>query len=149
MLCGGQPVRLPFVARGVGQHKVMAQIDRVARPRDEVIHLPSFAVEWLTAVEAPAGLELPDDWPYDIQIGTVTAEQEFVKVRLFRQPAGVEPPDVLRPRAFDQIDDQRVVPAETETYAYLQGDAGPPAFLITTRRNARLQQKCDALRTCW
>jgi hypothetical protein len=28
-------------------------------------------------------------------------EQEFVKVRLFREPTGVEPPDVLRPRVAD------------------------------------------------
>jgi hypothetical protein len=38
----GEPVGLPLVARGMGQHEIVAEIDGVARPRDEVIHVPGF-----------------------------------------------------------------------------------------------------------
>src|ERR1017187_1920514 len=106
MLRGGQSVEFPSVARGVSQHEVVAEIDRVARPRDEMIHVLGFLLERPMAVEARARLELPDDGSYDLQIGAFTAEQEFIKIGLLRQPVGVESPDILRPSAFDQIDDE-------------------------------------------
>lgn len=72
-----QPVGLPLIARGVREDEIVAEIDRVPRPRNEVIHVPGFLAQRSVAVEAQPGLKVLKDGAHHRQIGAFVAEQEF------------------------------------------------------------------------
>jgi hypothetical protein len=128
-----QPVGFLFVAGGVREDKIVAEINRVAGPRNKMIHLPGLLPERPVTIEALARLARAHNGPHHRQIGAFTAEQELVQVGLLGQPVGIVVPHKLQPCTPDQIADQRVVFPKAEAYACLKGDAGAGADLVVEK----------------
>jgi hypothetical protein len=76
VIVGWEPVALLAIAPAVGQHEVMAQVNRVTRPGDEMVDVRAGRREALVAVEAPAVLDIDQNRTEHGQGGTLTTEEE-------------------------------------------------------------------------
>src|SRR5438552_2634488 len=120
---GGEEVALLRVAARVRNDQVLEAVVRVARPRDEVVHvrrLAGPAREALRAVEAPSLLE-PDDRPaHALERHALGAEEEALELVLVE---AVQRRDLDRPLVVDQRAAAVVQPDERVAHAWAQEDA--------------------------
>ena len=66
MFLGGKEIALLTIALYVSQDEVVTQIDRILRPRYEMVHI-ALVAEGLVAVEACVFLDFSKDRAVDIQ----------------------------------------------------------------------------------
>lgn len=66
MFLGGEDIALLTIALYVSQDEVVTQIDRILRPRYEMVHI-ALVAEGLVAVEACVFLDFSKDRAVDIQ----------------------------------------------------------------------------------
>ena len=118
MLFGRQHRALRTIASVIRQHEVVAEIDRISGPRNEVIEMAA-ASDRTAAVEALAVLHFPQHRTERLNIGALRAEQELGQVRRTPECRRVEFADVLEPRTPDEFRYQYMKAAKAE------GNTGP------------------------
>lgn len=74
------PIALLAVAPAICQHEIMPQVNRVLRPRDEMIDMAAITSNPLVAIEAPAVLQIHQHRPDRSQCIPFCAEQELPKI---------------------------------------------------------------------
>ena len=84
MLEGREAVELAAVAAGVGEDEVVAEVERVAGPRDEVVD-DGLAAYGVRAVEAAVPVDLTQEVSHGAERRPVGAEQELVQVRFAKE----------------------------------------------------------------
>src|SRR4051794_39123682 len=102
MLLGGEVVAFASVARPMGQHEVVPKVERITRPRDEVVHLAG-RPEWGGAVEALVLLHVPQNRAICLQSRSLRAEEKRTEVRRLSKQVEVRSANVIQPSTLDQI----------------------------------------------
>jgi len=99
----GEAVALVVVAAGVGQDEVVGEVEGVAGPGDEVVHLAGPA-ERGAAVEALVVLDVAQDGAVRVEVGALGAEKELAQFVGLAEPAGIVGD------AADEADDGGLLP---------------------------------------
>jgi hypothetical protein len=103
VLVCGDSVALLVIATPVSQHEVVAEIGRIPRPGNEVVHLRRVRPERAAAVEAFALLKVFERWPDRRQAGSLATKQELAQVGRLADQIEVLLAHVAKPRATHEI----------------------------------------------
>ncbi len=82
-------VLLSVVAPRVRQNKIVREINRIFRPRNEVIHLPAFAPDWIPAVETSAALKIGQHRPDGIKGRALRTKKKLSEIEHFSQHGAI------------------------------------------------------------
>ena len=117
-----EEVALLRVAAVVREHEVVAEIDGIARPRDEVIDAAR-AAQLLAAIEAPPSLVIAQHGAKAVEAGALAAEQERREVGAADQrPVRGDARDLPQPRAAHGVEHETVERAERRGHSGQQAD---------------------------
>ena len=105
------------VAGLVGDHKIVAQIEWVLGPRDEVVNMPPMTLHGLFAIEAATGLKIFENVSDVTQIRSLATKKELRQVCCRPQCIVIVPADVSDPGAPHEVADETVKLPQAERHS--------------------------------
>lgn len=112
MALRGKMVGLVQIAARVRQDEVVAEIEGIASPGNEVVHLPATTRERPVAIEARARLDFPEDRLEHGEGGPSGAEQKTDQIAALAQGREVAIAYEAQPCALREVGDERIKGAE-------------------------------------
>jgi hypothetical protein len=84
-----------FVAGGVGEDEVVAEINWIARPGDEVVYVCRTRHDFALAIQATCVLHFAENWKVFVQRRTFGTKEELIEVARFTEHLSSKNPEPL------------------------------------------------------